>query len=146
MLQEYLKAIPALAISDNSAILAQQLSDLKEASEHDSFMISADLKNKDNQIASLGAKVDELKSQLDSYASQFEATNNLLAMFTNKISGRHDGDTLSALSVLYYERQREANLKHLLSNQSINLRQVKIRMNTRNDSETKHRYRYYNFY
>ena len=70
MLQEYLKAVPALTISDNSTILAQQLADLKQSNDQESHMVSTSLKEKDMQIASLGHKVDEFESKLSSHAIQ----------------------------------------------------------------------------
>jgi hypothetical protein len=83
---------------------------LRKSSEHDSQKISTSLKEKDTQLASLGHKVDELRSELDSYANLFAAAKKVLARYADQLTGERpklDGDTLSAMSLLYYEHQRD---------------------------------------
>lgn len=79
ILAEYLKAVPALTINDESSILSKELSELKKSNKADSHVVKTRLEEKDSQIASLDKQVDELRAKVDWYLDSIGIAKKIVA-------------------------------------------------------------------
>ena len=83
ILPEYLKAVPALTINDGSRILNQRLQELQESAKEDSNAVKSRLTEKDNEIAILNRKVNQLTTDMNWFSDALITAKKIVTKSPN---------------------------------------------------------------
>jgi hypothetical protein len=67
ILQQYLKAVPVLTINDDSLIINRRLHELQESTRDDSNVVTERFAEKDDEIALLNRRINELRSDMNAH-------------------------------------------------------------------------------